>query len=111
MHTHIVVGSSSLGHWHTGVAAGHGKQRNVEVHAAVASAQIAHTEGGIVHAPPPEPESNPEERRGTLYELVEQRLAEARARSATPAHPARVNDSSVRAAVYMHCARRFRCVV
>lgn len=96
VHTHIVVGSSSLGHWHTGVARGQGKLRNEEIHAATAAAQIAHTESGIAHAPPEEP-PGPEERRGTLYELVEKRLAEARARSATPVHPSRVNESTVRA--------------
>ena len=93
VHRHIVVGSSSLGHWHTGVGSRQGKQRNEEIHSAVAVAQIAHTESGIVHAPPPE---EPEQRRGSLYEIVEKRLAEARARSATPVHPSRVNDSPVR---------------
>lgn len=93
VHRHIVIGSSSLGHWHTGVGSRQGKQRNQEVHAAVAAAQIAHTESGIVHEPPPE---EPQERRGSLYEIVEKRLAEARARSATPVHPSRVNDSPVR---------------
>jgi hypothetical protein len=93
VHRHIVVGSSSLGHWHTGVGGRQGKQRNQDVHAAVAAAQIAHTESGIVHAPPPE---EPDQRRGSLYEIVEKRLAEARARGATPVHPSRVNESPVR---------------
>eukprot|EP01043_Picozoa_sp_COSAG02_P000225 COSAG02_NODE_4_length_69935_cov_46.806590_33_plen_160_part_00 len=93
VHRHIVVGSSSLGHWHTGVGIHQGKQRNEDVHSAVAAAQIAHTESGIVHAPPPKA---PEQRKSSLYEIVEKRLAEARARSATPVHPSRVNDSPVR---------------
>ena len=37
-------------------ATGHGKQRNEEVHAAVASANLAHTEGGVSYAPPLEPD-------------------------------------------------------
>ena len=100
VHRHIVVGSSSLGHWHTGVGMRQGKHRNANVHAAVAEAQIAHTESGIVHAPPPE---EPEEKRSSLYELVEKRLAEARARSATPVHPSRVNESPVRQGSNLDC--------
>ena len=86
VHTHIAMGSSSLGHWHTGVTTAHGKKRNDEVHKAVAGTQLSHGEAGIGHGG--------EDSRARLQKLVEQRLAEARARgAATPMHPSIVNDS------------------